>query len=250
MDSKDIATTLQTLTEGILKLQVKQAKYETDYQNITVKNEPNGTVSGASPHICVLGHPEQLAELNSMSLALNELEEKVKNLTKVVNEKVATLEMTAQEQANKLDDLEQYGRRNCLLLHGCPKFPEGSYIDMEMFVLNVLNSNLGLNFAINPQEIDILHPLPSRRGKNPIIIRFVRRSVRNAVYVHKKFLKDTKLSITESLTKKRLELMKTARLALGFKNIWTWNGTIYGVNDRNQRRVINCNNDIQILQEL
>lgn len=253
MNTAAVAATLQQLTDAISSLREKHARYELDYQtNKILNDEPASTVAAAFPIHCVTGPAEQsqLAQLNSMSLALNELEEKVNNLTKVVNEKVTKLEKATQDQASKLDDLEQYSRRNCLILHGCPNFSQGGYRDMETFVLSQLNTNLRLNFIINPEEIDILHPLPSRRGANPIIVRFLRRSVRNAVYVHKKFLINTNLSITESLTKVRLELLKTARLALGFKNIWTWNGTIYGINDRNHRRVIKCNNDIQILQNL
>lgn len=251
MDSTTIAATVQQLLDAISELRQKQARYEMDYSNN--KDAPTGTVATA-PHVCIADPAvhSQLAKLNSMSSALNELEERVTSLTKVVGEKVAKLEKTAQEQASKLDELEQYSRRNCLILHGCPKLTEvstrNSYSDMELFVLNKLNSNLNLDFVISPEEIDILHPLPSRRATNPIIIRFVRRSVRHAVYVNKAFLKGTFLSITESLTKRRLELLKSAQLAIGFKNVWTWNGIIYGMNETNQRRVtIKCENDVQKL---
>ena len=43
------------------------------------------------------------------------------------------------ENEKKVDDLNQYGPRNCLILHGCRNVPtKGSYIDFENFVVNKL----------------------------------------------------------------------------------------------------------------
>ena len=65
----------------------------------------------------------------------------------------------------------------------------------------------------------------------PIIIKFVRRSVRELVLINKKKLKADdnfeKLSITESLTKKRLNLLMEAKKAFGYSNVCSYNGNIY-----------------------
>ena len=130
-----------------------------------------------------------------------------------------------------MDDLEQYGRRNCLILHGCPDQPVGGkYPVFESYVTNKLNSELDLEYQIRSNDIDICHVLPSRKGRPPpIIIKFVRRSVRNLVFYNKKKLKKSqeKLSITESLTKRRLLLVMEAKKAFGFNNVWTNNGIVY-----------------------
>jgi len=99
--------------------------------------------------------------------------------------------------------------------------------------LKQLNYNLTLPTALNNQDIHICHPLKSKRGKNSIIIKFARRSVRNKVYSLKSNLKsaerngNTKLSITEALTKRRLQLVAAANQAFGLKNVWNqWEGLL------------------------
>ncbi|XP_077976455.1 uncharacterized protein LOC144432176 [Styela clava] len=78
-------------------------------------------------------------------------------------------------------------------------------------------------------DIDVTHILPAdTNGNVPIIIIFVRRSTNNMIYSMKRGLKKTGLSITESSTKRRVELLTEARRVLGLKNVWTMNGDIYG----------------------
>ncbi|XP_077966266.1 uncharacterized protein LOC144419915 [Styela clava] len=143
------------------------------------------------------------------------------------------------------DDLEQYGRRNCIILHGCKSVPETKYDQFEDFVIKSLNSNLKLDSPIVKFDIDITHKLRSKSPKNPIIIKFVRRSTKNLIYGRKKDLKGSGLSITESLTRSRLKLLTAAKEAFGKHKVSTMNGTIYAYLDR--RRVISCLNDITTL---
>ena len=130
-----------------------------------------------------------------------------------------------------MDDLEQYGRRNCLIVHGCSDQPVvGKYPVFESCVTNKLNSELDLEYQIRSTDIDICHVLPFRKGRPPpIIIKFVRRSVRNLVFHNNKKLKKSleKLPITESLTKRRLLLVIEAKKAFGFNTVWTNNGIVY-----------------------
>ena len=64
-------------------------------------------------------------------------------------------------------------------------------------------------------------------GKTPIIIKFVKRSDRNAIFKRKRLFVKSGLAITESLTRKRIALLNEARALLGRENVWTWNGIIY-----------------------
>jgi len=108
-----------------------------------------------------------------------------------------------------VDDLEQYGRRNCLILHGLyPKNLPNPYSNYDGFVdelTRILNSYQ--NLGINRNQIDTAHPLPTaKNGKIPIILKFIRRSDRNMVFRNKKALVKSGLALTESLTKRRLIL--------------------------------------------
>ena len=63
------------------------------------------------------------------------------------------------------------------------------------------------------------------------MIKFVRRTVRNEVFNIKSKLKsldsNSRLAITESLTKRRLDLVDEARRVFDFKNVWTMKGFVY-----------------------
>ena len=131
-----------------------------------------------------------------------------------------------EKQEQYLDDLEQYGRSNCLILHGNNIDHRISSMDVEKYVLNIFN----LPTSAGDSDIDICHPLPSKTNKKPIIIKFVCRPIRNMIYSHKKNLKtsnEPKLSITESLTKKRLKIVEEARKVFGFGNVWSMKGIVY-----------------------
>ena len=95
-----------------------------------------------------------------------------------------------------------------------------------------LNSRIKLSQPITNSDIDICHILPSRKAKNPILIRFERRTVGNLVFANKSQLKavknsDPKLSLTESPTKRRFQLLAKSQEVFGFQNVWTLKGNIY-----------------------
>ena len=152
--------------------------------------------------------------------------ERIQKQVNKVAEKVYSNEL-------KMDKHEQYSRSNCLIFHGCSNAPQGNdYEAFENHVINKLNSKLNLPTNLQNSDLDICHSLPSRSNKKPIIIKFVRRSMRNMVFFNKKKLKSNddagiKLLITECLTKRRLKLMEESRNVFGFKNVWSFKGNIY-----------------------
>ena len=147
----------------------------------------------------------------------------------ITSVRCAVDQIAAQVQKNikRLDDMEQYGRSNCLILHGCRDLPlkDAENMVVEKHVIDVLNSKLQLNTPLTSLDIDICHFLPSKKGKNPILIKFVRRTVRNEVFHNKSKLKslnsNSRLAITESLTIRRLKLVDEARSVFDFRNVRT-----------------------------
>ena len=129
-----------------------------------------------------------------------------------------------------LDNLEQYGRKNCFILHGLniEKLPNShdNYSKFLEMLLSIINQSLGLRLSTN--LIDIAHPLPkARNGKVPITIKFLRRLDRNNVFWKKKMLAGSGLALTESLTKMRLALFTETQSLIGKNKVWTFKGTIY-----------------------
>ena len=60
-----------------------------------------------------------------------------------------------------------------------------------------------------------------------IIIKFVRYNCRRSIFLNKKKIKNTGISITESLTAKRMEILSKAKERFGFTNVWTLDGQIH-----------------------
>ena len=99
-------------------------------------------------------------------------------------------------------------------------------------MLDTLNSRLKFAHPIRNSDIDICHVMPSQKGKNPIIIKFVRRSVRNQVFNSKSLFKatkesDPKLATTDSLTRRRSKLLEQFKNVFGFQNVWPQKGNIF-----------------------
>ena len=91
---------------------------------------------------------------------------------------------------------------------------------------NTLNEHLQLDSPLQANDLDIAHPLPSKKG-TPIIVKFIRRTQKNEVHRKKRLLKGTKMIITESLTKRRLQLLEKARLEFKQCPVWSWKGEIF-----------------------
>ena len=130
----------------------------------------------------------------------------------------------------KLDEQKQYSRSNCLILHGNPIDNKISNSEVEKHIVNTIKSRLELPSKICAADIDICHPLPSKKATRPIIIKFVRRLIRNMIFANKikfKLNKGPKLSMTESLTKRRLKIVKESQKYFDFENVWTQKGNVY-----------------------
>ena len=176
----------------------------------------NNSASGAACSFCISGQSQQLQDLENSIARFDTI--------------VEGLEKSLRETQNSLDDLEQCGRRNCLIVHECSDQSVGrKYPVFESYVTNKLNSELDLEYQIRSNDINICHVLLSRKScpPPPIIIKFVRRSVRNSVFYNNNLKKSQeKLSITESLTKRILLLVMEAKKAFGFNYVWTNNGIV------------------------
>ena len=138
-----------------------------------------------------------------------------------------------------IDELEQYGHRNCIILHGTSNLPNAhnNYYEFLHKVINTINHHL--NLRLNIDCVDIAYPLPpAKSGNIPIIIKFLKRSTRNEIYKRKHLLSKSGLAVTESLTKRRLSLLQEAKSLLGDKNVWSFNGTVFtNINSKREKIV-------------
>ena len=134
--------------------------------------------------------------------------------------------------------MEQYSRRNCLVVHGIPETNE----DSRDTVLHVFNSQL--NVAVTSHCIDRTHRLgrfqPSSNKPRPVIVKFVSNETRRQVFSAKRRLKGSNIVITENLTKRRSELLHRTKSQPDVKVAWTTDGRIVCLLESGEKRTIKC----------
>ena len=166
--------------------------------------------------------------LDALWKKIDELETEIKNKNEKVlllENRVEILEEEKESQGKEIDDLEQYSRRNCLLLHGVVETNAECTDDI---IIKTCAEELGID--VKQEDLDRSHRLGKvKRNDNkprPIIVKFARYAVRNKVFSNKKKLKGKKLLITESLTVYRMKLLDEARRKYAVRNVWTYDGRV------------------------
>lgn len=167
------------------------------------------------------------------------VEEKVNAVKTQLNEKMAEMKRRHEgdvkqlkdeikELRKKQGDIEQYSRREDLIIKGLEvpqtlaervrnSRPEGQQADTPSaasprtveIVTNFLQDTLGVSTPNG--SISTAHPLPSRNGQATVIVRFSSRDVRNAVYANRFRLKGKRIYIEEHLTAENAKAMYEAR---------------------------------------
>ncbi|KAJ2937657.1 hypothetical protein O0L34_g19333 [Tuta absoluta] len=150
---------------------------------------------------------------------------------------------------HSLEDLETRSRTNVLLLHG---LPEKSDELLSQHFTTMCDKQLQIPQVII-NSISVCH----RIGKNvsaekprPILIRFADNRVRREVWLAKRRLKGTGLTLSEFLTPARHALFLEARKALGVKDCWTMDGNIVAICPNCQRKRICTMSDLQTVVNL
>ena len=156
-----------------------------------------------------------------------------------------------------LNDLEQYGRRDCVEIHGIPQ-----EIDENVEKL-VTKTGLALDIELEARDIQACHRI-GRKQDSPIICKFAnrktpteflkaRKKAKNPLKGAQLGMQDIKsefrVFINESLTKQNKELMYLVRgkkREVDWKFVWSRNGTIYArKNEQSEYLRINNEQDIE-----
>ena len=73
-----------------------------------------------------------------------------------------------------------------------------------------------------------------------MIIKFLRRIQRNYIYSKKELMKGKRMVITESLTRRRLQLLDAAKEVFGFKSVWSFHGNIFTFAAEKKTNISQC----------
>ena len=182
-------------------------------------------------------YDEQKKEIDRLKIENQNIKAKNVELEKDMND----LEGKNNVLQKRIEEIEQYSRRNNVEICG---IPESVGENTETVVIK-LSEKLGQN--INNDDIDICHrvPLPEKSGKkqekpSPIVVRFVRRKVRNelmasararrikANVINSQFSEDP-IYVNEHLTpenKQLLGMSRTKKKQLKWAYCWVKDGKI------------------------
>ena len=166
--------------------------------------------------------------LEFMSAKFDDLEKEIKKKDEKINQLEKTIENLAEKQkslSSEIDDLEQYSRRNCLLLHGVN---ESNDENTNEIIIKTFSEELGVE--IKEDDLDRSHWLGKPKNKDnktrAIIVKFTRYAVRKEIFMNKSKLEGKLLLITESLTSSRMQLLGDAQRKYGVRNVWTSDGRV------------------------
>lgn len=167
----------------------------------------------------------------------NEVISELKTALVKRDEKIEALEA-------KVDELEQYQRRQCLRIFGVE---EQEAEDTDKLVMEV-GKRIGVD--VNVMDIDRSHRIGRRDVGNdrprPIIVKFVSYRKRSEVFKNKRLLKKTGVTIREDLTRIRHNILKEAITKFGVNSVWTQDGVII-VNRGDSKRRVTCWSDLRNL---
>ena len=153
---------------------------------------------------------------------------------------------------NKIDELEQYSRRNCLLVNEINEVDlsnenvseETSEVstqeNTDIAVSLLFNQKLGVDVYI--KDIDRTHRIGRQKQKNnnvprPIIVKFSNYNTRQKVFQARRKLTGTQITIVENLTNKRVAILLNTRNKFGVRNVWSLDGHIFAVVEGAKTRI-------------
>ena len=127
--------------------------------------------------------------------------------------------------AKEVGDLEQYWRRNCLVLHSIEEKKDEC---TNQIAIQTFSEELNVDVTVD--DPDRSHTLGKTRREDKkqrlIIIKFARYAVWRKVFSSKKKHIGKNLLIKESLTVFKMKLFDEARTKYGVRKVWTFDGRV------------------------
>ena len=160
-----------------------------------------------------------------------------------------------------MDNLEQYSRRNCLVINGIPEISSAyqtttkrraesedqvNHQEVHEMPLNIPPPEEStdqillalfrtkLNIDVNIKDIDRSYglgrkQLTSRDKQRPIICKFTNYNTRQAVFKARRNLKGSNITTAENLTASKIAVLTKARERFGARQAWSIDGRIYTI---------------------
>ena len=159
---------------------------------------------------------------------------------KALKKEINNLRIEQERQKGAVNDIEQYGRRECIEVSGVP--PKDSENAEEIVI--ALAKAIGVD--VQKEDISACHRVKKSKGDPIIITKFVNRKLKEQIMAHRKNLRnktvgslklsendsklDGRIFINDSLTSANRNLFRLVRIKCVEKSwsfAWTRNGVIF-----------------------
>lgn len=174
-------------------------------------------------------------EIDEMKDQIKALEDKFESLKHEVIRAKSDNTASRAELEEKVDRLDQYTRRNCIRIYGVA---ETNDENPEEVIVNTIQEKMNIKVLLN--EIERCYRIGRNEGRKirPIIIKFASYKTKEKIFVQKKVLKGSGITIGEDLTRHRYSEMQRLRVQYGKTAVWSRDGSLFVEDTDGQKKKI------------
>lgn len=181
-----------------------------------------------------------LAQFESkLDSRLQKLEDKLTQVCDSIKALTASVEKNSKkiiELDEKIDNLEQDRKKNCIRICGLPENPNENLIES---IIHFVRTDLKINCASS--EIDYcfrMGAVSEDDGPRTIIANFLCNWKKNEIMGAKTILKGTPFAVFEDLTPKRYKMLEQAKRKYGKNKAWSSGGKVYFWDPKNNKKTL------------
>lgn len=180
---------------------------------------------------------EELDKTKGEIHELHRVQKQQMEVNRVHGMQVGDLTNRLHNRSLTIEDLQQYTRRNCVLVTGVPE-ETGENTDETIIKL----AKEKMEVPLTGQDIDRSHRIGTRKDGKPrsIVVKFCRYNMRYKFIKARANLKGTKVGVQELLTPYTQHLLKRAKELVTqsrhIKGAWTWDGRVSVEIEKNGRK--------------
>jgi septal ring factor EnvC (AmiA/AmiB activator) len=178
------------------------------------------------------------AELKELSTSLESFKQTMSGFDasiKQIQKTTVSLEGDMLKLKTELNELEQYGRRWLVRVHGVPEAPQENCAEVfKQLLRNKFNINL------SKEDVEAAHRVGRKFPDRPqaIIVRFTRRDTKQQILSARRQLKGSGISISEDLTQTNAQLLNRLKNSELIEASWSSNGKIFGVVKATKKKMV------------
>ena len=171
-------------------------------------------------------------DYDSVTLELNPKFAKIEQALSSQRTQIENLEERISRIKKKLDDYDQESLLDSLVFHGVKQLPG---VDTRTTIFQIINNKMSvtdLSYSdfINVYRFRLNNPITQHEESSiriaPIVVKFSGKDVARRVSKAKAKLASTGVFVSESLTKRRRDILNAAKDKYGQRNVWSDQGQI------------------------